>query len=172
MSSPEGGSVNDGISSNWCSLSYASIDDAAKLVVAVGRGALLAKLDIESAYRIVPVHPNDRHLLGMRWKGTIYVDKALPFGLCSAPKLFTAVADALAWMMQGCGACKVIHYLDDFLFVGKPVSSLCAEALQAALRLCRRLGVPVAMGKLQGPATSLTFLGIEMDTEAMELRLP
>ena len=26
--------------------------------------------------------------------------------------------------------------------------------------------------KLEGPATCLTFLGIEVDTEAMELRLP
>ena len=58
----------------------------------------MAKLDIESAYRIVPVHPDDRHLLGMRWRGETYVDTVLPFGLRSAPKIFNALADALQWI--------------------------------------------------------------------------
>ena len=53
-----------------------------------------SKIDIKSAYRIVPVHPEDRPLLGMRWQGKIYVDATLPFGLRSAPKIFNALADA------------------------------------------------------------------------------
>ena len=65
LSSPEGRSVNDGISPEWCSLSYISVDEVAAVVVQLGRGAQLAKLDIQSAYRIIPVHPCDRHLLGM-----------------------------------------------------------------------------------------------------------
>ena len=60
-----------------------------------GYGAQLAKLDMESAYRQVPVHTDDRFLLGMKWKGNLYVDTALPFGLRYAPKIFNAVADAL-----------------------------------------------------------------------------
>ena len=58
-------------------------------------GALLAKLDVQSAYRNVPVHPEDQPLLGMEWRGDVFVDAALPFGLRSAPKIFNAVADAL-----------------------------------------------------------------------------
>ena len=49
-----------------------------------GPGSLLAKLDIRSAYRIVPVLLADRPLLGMRWEGALYFDTALPFGLRSA----------------------------------------------------------------------------------------
>ena len=52
----------------------------------MGPGTLLAKIDIKSAYHIIPVHPADRHQLGMSWKGGIYVDTTLPFGLRSAPK--------------------------------------------------------------------------------------
>ena len=44
LSSPDGGSVNDGISKELCSLSYMSIDDVAARVVGLGRGALMAKL--------------------------------------------------------------------------------------------------------------------------------
>ena len=60
-------------------------------IISMGKGTLLAKLALESAYCIVPVHPDDRLLLGMEWKGCWYVDTVLPFGLCSAPK--TTVAD-------------------------------------------------------------------------------
>ena len=52
------------------------------------------KMDIESAYWIIPVHPEDRALLGVKWKGELIFDECLPFGLRSAPKIFTAVADA------------------------------------------------------------------------------
>ena len=55
LSSPEGGSVNDGIDPDLCSLSYVTIDDAARAIVESGPGSLLAKIDIKSAYRIVCV---------------------------------------------------------------------------------------------------------------------
>ena len=67
---------------------------------------------------------------------------------------------------------EFIHYRDDFQIVGDPGSSECSVALNVALELCGRLGVPIAEQKLQGPTTSLSFLGIELDTMAMELRLP
>lgn len=81
LSSPAGGSVNDGINREWCSLKYMKIDVVAARVVRLGRGALMAKFDLKSAYRHVPVHPDDRWLLGMVWKGQLFVDTALPFGL-------------------------------------------------------------------------------------------
>ena len=68
MSSPEGFSVNDGILEALCSLSYVTINDAVLRVLAYGQGALLAKIDICSAYRTVPVHPDDRWLMGMSWE--------------------------------------------------------------------------------------------------------
>ena len=137
LSSPHGRSVNDGIDPQLCSLSYARLDDAVLRILALGRGALLAKLDIQSAYRIIPVHPDDRHLLGMRWQGTICMDAALPFGLRSAPKIFTAVAGALLWIMYTNGVTWAIHYLDDFLLCGSPGSDECALNLTRALYLQR-----------------------------------
>ena len=97
ISFPEGRSVNDRIESALCSLSYILVDDVAKIVAVLGKGALLAKMDIESAYRLIPVNPQDRPLQAVRWKGEIYIDPMLPFGLRSAPKIFNAVADAFAW---------------------------------------------------------------------------
>ena len=65
LSCPATRSVNDGIPSNLCSLKYASVDDAVAKVQALGRGTMLVKMDLQDAYRIVPVHPQDYHLLGV-----------------------------------------------------------------------------------------------------------
>jgi hypothetical protein len=58
----------------------------------MGLDTQLAKIDIKSAYRIIPVHPDKRPLLGMLWEDQFNVDAAWPFGLRSAPKLFNAVS--------------------------------------------------------------------------------
>ena len=172
LSSPSNASVNDGIDSALCSLSYATVDDAVRCILRLGRGSLLAKFDFESAYRLVPVHPQDRLLLGMAWKGRVYVDGALPFGLRSAPIVFTALADALLWILGSHGVHCAIHYLDDYLLMAPPESGDCEAALCTSLDLCKHLGVPIADHKVDGPATVLTFLGIEVDTGAAVLRLP
>ena len=105
LSAPEGHSVNDGISKELASLSYVSVDKVVSGILQQGRGALMAKMDIKHAYRNIPVHPRDRLILGMQWKGSSFVDAALPFGLRSAPLLFTAVADALQFVMEKRGVC-------------------------------------------------------------------
>ena len=172
LSSPDGKSVNDGVSVPRCSLSYVRVEDAVQGVVATSRGSLMAKVDIRQAYRVIPVHPADRDLLGMIWRGKLFIDAALPFGLRSAPKIFTAIADAVTWIVQQQGVRFVIHYLDDFLLIGPAGSDECAVALAILLQTFEVLGLPVAWEKLEGPATSLTFLGFEIDTMALELRLP
>ena len=55
------------------------------MVSRFGPGALIAKFDIEHAYRNVAVHPSQRFLLGMIWRENFYVDLALPFGLRWTP---------------------------------------------------------------------------------------
>ena len=141
------------------------------MVARCGPGALLAKLDLKSAYRQVPVHPADQHLLGVEWQGSVYIDRALPFGLRSAPIIFTAVADGLTWAFQQEGITNVVHYLDDFLLWAEAGEDL-STPLQTAVSLCDQLGLPTAPEKVEGPTTVLTFLGIVMDTARQELRLP
>ena len=172
LSYPHQHSVNDGICDDHCSLKYVSVDDAVALVQALGQNTMLAKIDLKDAYRIVPVHPDDYHLLGVSWNGHTFVDRALPFGLCSAPKIFSAVADFIAWVLHRHGISHQLHYLDDFLFLGAPHTEQGAKALDIALRVLRMLGIPVAGHKTEGPATVLIFLGILIDTHNFELRLP
>ena len=172
LSSPSGHSVNDLISPDICHMHYASVLDAAALIRQLGQGTLLAKIDLQHAYRVVPVHADDHPLLGIQWQSDTYIDTALPFGLRSAPKIFSAVADGLAWILGSRGISGQLHYLDDFLFLGPPDSPACATFLRQAIETCKELGVPVAHHKSEGPATCLTFLGIQIDTVSMQLSLP
>ena len=172
LSFPEGTSVNDGINPDLCSLQYITVDEVARAALVLGPGALLAKLDIRAPYRLVPVHPDDCPLLGFQWQGAHYVDGMLPFGLCSAPKLFTAIADALEWMVRQRGVTEVAHYLDDFIVVGPPESPSCGRHLAIIRGSCEELGVPLATDKMEGLTARITFLGIEIDTVAGVLRLP
>ena len=172
LSFPPGSSVNEGIDAAFCSLSYTTVDDVAALVATLGRGSLLAKVDIESAYRLIPVHPQDRPLQAMEWEGQLFIDPMLPFGLRSAPKIFNAVADALQWHLRRSGIQFIYHYLDDYIIIVPPCSDQCSRELQLLLSECDRLGIPIALQKTCGPTTCLTFLGIEINTEVGELRLP
>ena len=116
LSFPENQSVNDAIDPGLRSLTYTSVDQVVQAALQLGKGALLAKTDIKSAYHLIPVHPKDRKYLGMLWNGNcnLYIDAMLPFGLRSAPKIFTALADVLEWCIAQKGVEHSFHYLDDF----------------------------------------------------------
>ena len=87
LSSPVKHSVNAGVTQDLYSISYTSVDEAVRPIQLFGCGTL----DFKEVYRSIPVHPADRPLLAVQWRDTILVVGALPFGLRSAPKLFSAV---------------------------------------------------------------------------------
>ena len=154
------------------SLTYTSVDQVDATITTVGWGTLLAKIDIEAAYWLIPVHPDDRCLQAVEWESSIYIDPTLPFGLRSAPKIINAVADALAWQLRQVGIAHVDHYLDNFIVLGSPSTTQCQHAVTILNRELIRLWVPIADHKRDGSAICLTFLGIEIDTVALQLRLP
>ena len=98
------------------------------------------------------------------WDRKYYFEKVLPFGLRSAPYIFDKFTTALNWILANtCHLSDVIHYLDDFLDVSPPVDAIAHHHRPLILEMFAYLGVPVAPEKVEGPATSLTFLGLELD---------
>ena len=173
LSAPLGNSINDGIEKDEYSLQYSSIDDAVRFLLELGVGAQMAKVDLKSAFRMVPVHRDDWELLGISWKGNFYVDTCLPFGLRSAPYLFNEVADAIEWITRNNYSIPhVLHYLDDYFIAGPPHSSTCQEWLDRFLRVATHLGAWIAAEKVEGPTTQLDFLGLTLDSVRREIRLP
>ncbi|KAL5486695.1 hypothetical protein EMCRGX_G019209 [Ephydatia muelleri] len=172
LSAPEGHSVNDHINKDEFSIHYSSVDDAVALLSQYGQDALMAKVDLKAAFRLIHVRAADWVHLGICWRDQFYVDTCLPFGLRSAPALFNHYTEALHWIMANRHGAQLLHYLEDFLLVGPPGRDTCQEAMFRMLMVCDHLGIPVASEKLEGPTTALTFLGIVLDTSAKQLRLP
>lgn len=166
LSYPDGSSINDGIPHELCTVQYQSIHDAILAIQKVGVGALLAKTDLENAYKQVPIHPDDFELLGFQINNEFYCDKTLPFGLSYSCNLFEKFSSSLQWILENKFDVQYcVHILDDFLFVGHPNSPECAKALQSFRTLAQDINLPIKEEKTVSPTTVLTCLGIEIDTE-------
>lgn len=172
LSYPRGMSVNSGIPSEFSSVSYSNIGDAIQNIKTVGAGCFLAKTDIQNAFRIIPINPTDYHLLGIKWRNKFYYDKSMPMGCSSSCHTFESLSTAVEWIArQKLGVSQILHLLDDFLIIAPSFNS-CLHQLNLFLSLCSYLGIPMAPEKTVGPLTTLSFAGIELDTIAMEARLP
>jgi hypothetical protein len=133
---------------------------------------LLAKTDIENAFRLMPITPADHPLLGFTWQGQYYFDKNLPFGCSSSCNLFETFSTAIHWILEKKFQAEVVHIIDDFLFVGPPAHPKCGQDLKAFLFIASDAGIPVKEEKTIMPTCTIEFMGLILDSERMEARLP
>lgn len=164
-------SVNYNIPQQSSTTHYSSVSDATDLIQSMGRHCYLAKSDIADAFRIVPIHPSQYHLTGFFWQG-YYYDTCLPMGCSSSCAIFEQISSAIVWILANhFNIRNVVKVLDDFLFVAQTFSE-CQYMLSTFIAVCSDIGIPIAPHKTISPTTHLTFLGIALDTVAMEARLP
>ena len=157
LSYPKGSSVNDSIPKGASTVSYQSIDDAVKILIGLGPSAFLAKCDIESAFRLLPVNPSDYHLLGIFWEGIYYYDRCVPMGCSSSCALFESFSSSLHWIANHkLGITNMVHVLDDFLIIGH-FEKATNNYLNKFQRLCNELGIPLAEDKPRGHPQVLYF---------------
>lgn len=165
--------VNAHISDEEAHVRYHPFDDAMKIVQRLGRGCLLAKIDWRAAFRQIAVCREDWPLLGLSWRGHIFIRLVLPFGARSSPQRFTRFAEAFAGILR-----RVYHiqhltfYLDDSLLGGAPGTDECRIAMETFDKVALEHGVETHPVKRDGPTTCLTYLGIGIDTVAMRVFLP
>ena len=163
--------VNSNISKEHSTVKYQTLRDAISLILKNSPQAYIAKSDIADAFRLIPLHPSQYHLTGFFFEG-FYYDRCLPMGCSSSCQIFETFSSAIKWVLQTKLAVpNVVKVLDDFFFVGKTEAD-CRHALDQFTKLCSELGVPLAPHKTVGPTTSLTFLGVELDSFEMQARLP
>ena len=173
LSFPEGASVNDAIPQEFCTVRYTSFDEAVRMVRQCGVGAEMAKCDVQAVFRLLPVNPLDFDLLGLYFQGAYYVDRALPMGCSISCSAFERFSTFVEWKLRSRVGCNsTAHYLDDYLFCGEANTGRCRYILDNFRRLANELGLPLAEEKTEGPATTLTFLGIELDSVHQTSRLP
>ena len=171
-SSPSGSCVNDHTWSCRTKFSYQSVDSITEFLQ---EGDHLATVDISNAYRAVNTHPDSRVRQGLAWdfgNGTCFMrDNRLCMGLSSSPFVFSKISDLVVRCLCREGFTQCINYLDDFCMVDREVAA-CEASQRELIAILRRLGFSISFKKLT-PACRITrFLGIEIDSGRMELRLP
>ena len=80
----------------------------------VEKGDYAFKIDLQDAYFHVPIHPNSRKYLGFAFENRVYQFQVLPFGLNTAPQVFTRLGHTVTAYLHRQGI-SVIPYLDDWL---------------------------------------------------------
>ena len=172
-SRPLGSSVNCYAHSD--SFKFNTVDNACEHVKT---GYYMAKIDLKSAYRSVPIHSDHYPAAGLRWyfKGSdkpVYMyDTRLMFGASQAVGIFHRLSNAIVRIIEkytapGC----IINYLDDFLIVA-PTRELATCYMNIALGVIASLGFEVNFDKLVLPTTDIVFLGINIDSNNMMMYIP
>jgi len=173
LSYPPMQSVNDFIDERFTSVKYSSFDNAVSMVQKLGKGAKLAKMDIKSAFRLLPVNPGEFDLLGFKIENEIYIDKCMPMGCSISCATFEKCSTFLHWTLAKESESKNIdHYLDDFLFGGKKDTHECEKLMLKFESICSDIGVPIANEKTEGPSTVIEYLGLTIDTINMLIKIP
>jgi hypothetical protein len=121
--------------------------------------------------KLCSVRPEDWPLLGLQWRDQFYFDIVMQFGITSATAIFEWYSSAAQYIAEhACAQKYLVHYVDDFMLLNRGVSAS-KLALKTVLNLFSELGIPISMSKLEGPTTSMIFLGILFDSESMTIRL-
>ena len=79
-------------------------------------GDWLVKLDLKDVYLSVPIHVSHQKFLRFRWERKEWQFQVLPFGLSSAPYIFTTVMNPVVATMRQLGI-RLILYLGDMLII-------------------------------------------------------
>jgi len=91
-----------------------------------------------------------------------------PIWLAFCPFLFNRLSNAIHWVLQHNYRVAHLLLLDDFFTAGHANTDDCKNNLTVMLTLCNKINAPVKSSKVEGPSTSLTFLGIHLNTSIVE----
>ncbi|CAJ0934108.1 unnamed protein product, partial [Ranitomeya imitator] len=170
---PHGRDSTSDVRKGLNSVCYPSFDQAPEIDRNFGPGALMAKADIEAAFRLLPIHPDGFNSLGFQFNGSFYVDKCLPMGCILSCSYFEFFSSFLKWVVaMHCMKGGIVHYFYDILFVVPKGSGVCNELLNTFMLVCNDFGIPLASGKTVFPWSCIEYLGILIDTVKGEFRLP
>lgn len=134
-------------------------------------GMYMASIDIEDAYLLVPIHPSHRRFLRFQWNGSVFEFQALPFGLSTAPYIFTKIMRPVTTALRESGFESVV-YLDDFLILS-PTKDHCRSNVQAHINQLSSLGFIINFNKsVLDPSTSIKYLGFIFDSVHQTLAIP
>ena len=170
-------SVNANIDKKACTVQYPDFSEAIKLCLQAGKCCFIAKSDMTSAFRQLGMSKLDFCLMVMKPRNPetgrfcYFVDKCLPFGASISCALFQAFSNAVAHIVKNKTGRELVNYLDDYMFAAL-MKLICNAQVEKFLEICELIRFPISMEKTYWGSTTLTFLGLLIDTVRQLICLP
>lgn len=134
-------------------------------------GCFMATVDLLDAYFMVPIAKSCRKFLRFSFQNVLYEFNCLPFGLNTAPLVFTKIMKPLVAWLRAQGFLSVV-YLDDFLLIGNTESE-CRRNVETTCNLLQKLGFLINVSKSRMiPTRNCLFLGFQYDSLKMQISIP
>jgi len=133
-------------------------------------GCYFVSIDIKDAFFHVNIIPHCRRFLRFKWNGTTYEFGCLPFGLCTAPRVFTKLMKPIMNLLRSENISCVI-YIDDLLLIANSYQE-CLVNIDFSMNLLTKLGFQINTCKsVLTPTQKIKFLGFELDSTSCCVRL-
>lgn len=156
---------------NFLSPQHFQLEDWRTVVQLMTPDSWMATIDLEDAYLLVPIAQEHRRFLRFQWKGTTYEFTALPFGLATAPYIFTKIMRPVVRSLRQKGLCSVV-YLDDLLLIS-PSREECLQNVNTSVNFLSSLGFIINRSKSQFiPSQSCKYLGFMFNSVDQSLAIP
>ncbi len=174
LSSPTGRSFNDAVvTTRVDKLKMSSAKKISEMLLTAGKGALMAKPDIQDAYKLIPNPKEQWNLYGFSWLGKFFYDTTTVFGSAAAPASFDPLPETavnLACSLSKVPKKWITRQLDDVPIVSPKGSKLTEKFYTAYKEICTEIGIPLAEEcprneKAFGPSTQGTVLGLIFNSE-------
>ena len=133
-------------------------------------GCFMGKLDLSNAYFHIGVAREAQPFLGFQWRGRVWRWMALPFGIATAPRIFSKLMKHALKTARQLGVALVV-YLDDVLVLA-PTKEQCRLHLLAVVAHLHRLGLTINFHKsILDPRQEIEFLGLVLDSRLQQVRV-
>lgn len=151
--------------------SHFKMEDIRTAIKLITRNSFMCTIDLQDAYFLVPVAKESRKYLRFSFNNCLYEFTCLPFGLCSAPYVFTKLLKPVAFLLRKINILSVF-YLDDILILGEN-KLLCERHMNYVKTLLQSLGFILNLKKCQiEPKNICKFLGFKLNSNDLSLSLP
>ena len=119
------------------------------------RSRWATSIDLKDAYLHIPINQDHQRWLRFHIKDQAYAFRCLPFGLSTAPRVFTRVVKAVGAFLRRQGV-QIHFYLDDWLITSQSLV-MAHRHTELVLRTLARLGFIVNLKKSPSPANSVSY---------------
>lgn len=146
------------------------IEDLRTTLKLISRNCFMATLDLKDAYFLIPIHASHKKFLRFRFEDKLYEFNVLPFGLNTAPFVFTKLLKPVMCLLRSLGHMSSI-YLDDICSIGRDYSTCLNNVVQTKYVL-ESLGFIINTQKsCMTPSTICKYLGFLIDSKKFHISL-